>query len=1055
MMLLLVALLLAGAQTLSAQRTITGTVISADDNMTVPGASVSIRGTTIGTMTDMDGRFTINVPADATHLVFSFMGMETQEVEIGGRSTINVSMASGALMMDEFVVTGYGLSRRAAFTGAATQVGEDVIGLRSDANIINSLQGSVPGLQIQVAHGQPGVQSQILVRGMSSISLANRPLLVIDGVPMAEVANVVGGNNLPVDPLSLINPNDVESITVLKDASATAIFGSRAANGVIIITTRQGRDGRTQFTFNATEGRSVAPRLRHEQRLLNREDFILSVQEMLRNSPSAEIRANENNEAWWLAPANRLLYAGFDDGIDTDWWDETTRAGILREYSLSAQGGTDRTRFFISGSYSRNDGYVIGTAMERFTGRINLSNRAGDFVTFGMNASGTYGISQNTTTGLAGSTATGNPIFQGAGIAPTLPVRHTGQRPEFTAGAWNVSRMPSINFNPVAMFGDHDDPQRHSMEQELYRATVSPFVQVSILPNLVFQTRGSMDWIVNYGTVIWSPLSGDGVANNGVRWDQQSTQWVRTFTNTLNFMPEFGHHRFNFLLGQEHTKFHTGFVYAEGINFASPSMNQLISTATRSSSGNFSQAAIMSYFSNVEYDWMDRYYLSASLRFDGSSRFHPDNRWGAFWSVGGRWRMSQEDFFQPLSNIFSNAALRASYGTAGNQNVGFFAFMGLNALGNPYMGESSMFSNQLENPELTWESIRMLNVGLEFELFHRLGFQIDFYRNVIDDMLDWMPVSRTTGYNTVMRNVGSMSNTGVEFMMNAMLIDNRNFRWSAGFNATANRNRIIRLSEDDFQDGNFFRGVGLPWHQLRLREFYDIDPQTGMPRWRAHEAVSVADGGREWGLDKTGTYRIETDWNAVTNDERMMVGDMNPWLHGGITTRVDVHGFDLAVLLTYQIGGWRHVGGNTRNWHTGNTIGNMMNPLAYANWEGRWQNPGDITRFPRLAHGQPNQFGNGSTRWWGPGHFIKLQNITVGYTLPSRLVSHARLTSARIFFQADNIWFRAHRYFLGHDVDHPIAGIRADGTAGALGGQQDWHVPAAGRNWLFGLNLRF
>jgi TonB-linked SusC/RagA family outer membrane protein len=974
------------------------------------------------------------------------MGMATQEIEIGGSTTIDVTMGADARTLQEFVVTGYGLSRRSAFTGAATQVGEETIGVRSDANIINSLQGSVPGVQIQVAHGQPGAESAILIRGLSSISLTNRPLLVIDGVPMANIANLAGAGNTPVDPLSLINPNDIESITVLKDASATAIFGSRAANGVILVTTRQGRDGRTQFTFSATEGRSVAPRLRHEQRVLNREDYIAATREMLRNSPADAVRANENNEAWWLA--NRLLYSGFNDGIDTDWWSEVTRPGALREYSLSAQGGTEKTRFFTSGSYSRNEGYVIGTGMERFTGRLNLTNKSGDFVTFGMNASGTYGVSNNTTSSGADGSFIANPIMQGIGIAPTQPVRHTGELSGFPAGSWNYTTIRNVNHNPVAVFGDHNDLSRHYRKQELYRATISPFVQVSILPNLVFQTRGSMDWIVNYGTVVWSPLSGDGVGWNGLRWEQQSTQWVRTFTNTLNFMPEFGSHRLNFLLGQEATKFHSGYVYAEGRNFPSPAMTQLVSAATRTSEANFSQSAIMSYFSNVEYDFMDRYYLSASLRFDGSSRFHPDRRWGAFWSLGGRWRISQEDFFQPLSDVFSNAALRASYGTTGNQNVGFFAFMGLNAYGNPYNEQASMFANQLGNPDLTWESIHKFNLGTEFELFHRIGLQIDFYRNVVHDMLDWMPVSRTTGFNQVMRNVGSMSNTGVEFALNALIYSDRNFRWTAGFNATANRNKILSLPEGDFQAGNFVRAVGHPWHQLRMREFYDINPDNGMPRWKAHQYTPGPDN--PMGFVKDGTYRLVTDWSHATDNERMMVGDMNPWLYGGINTRVDVHGFDFAVLFTYQIGGWRHVGGMTRNFHTGNSAGNLQNPLAYANWDNRWQNPGDATNFPRLAHGQVNQFGNGSTRWWVPGHFIKLQNITLGYTLPREISSQARLTSARIFFQADNIWFRAHKDFLGHDVDHPVAG-----AAGALGGQQDWHVPAAGRNWLFGLNLRF
>jgi len=443
---------------------------------------------------------------------------------------------------------------------------------------------------------------------------------------------------------------------------------------------------------------------------------------------------------------------------------------------------------------------------------------------------------------------------------------------------------------------------------------------------------------------------------------------------------------------------------------------------------------------------LDKYYLSGSFRFDGSSRFHQDNRWGAFWSLGGRWRISEEAFFAPLRNIVTNASLRASYGTTGNQNVGWFAYMGLNAFGNPYNGQSSMFSNQLENPNLTWETTKKFNIGTEFQLFDRIGFEFDFYRNVVDDMLNAMPVSRTTGYSSVMRNIGSMSNTGVEFMLNALVYNSRNVRWTAGFNATANRNKIIKLSEGDFQDGNFVRAEGYPWHQLRMREFYDINPATGMPRWQGHTAAS----GSAIGLEKTGETYLSESWAAIPNDDRMMVGDMNPWLYGGMNTKLEAYGFDLSLLFTYQVGGWRHVGGMTRNFHTGNSLGNIQNPLVYANWEGRWQNPGDITRFPRLAHGQVNEMGNGSTRWWVPGHFIKLQNITVGCSLPRELVSQARLTSARIFFQADNIWFKAHKYFLGHDVDYPLAG-----TGGALGGQQDWHVPAAGRNWLFGLNLRF
>jgi len=1069
MMLLMVALLFAGAQTLSAQRTITGTVVSADDNMTVPGASVSIRGTTIGTMTDMDGRFSINAPADATHLVFSFMGMETQEVEIGGRTTIDVSMTSGAVMLGDVIITGFGTMRREAFTGAVDVIGSDILERSQTSNVTRALEGVVPGLQISGTSGQPGAGVDVRLRGVGSVNADNAPLWVVDGVPFS------GG-------IEQINPNDIESIVVLRDAVAAALYGARGANGVILVTTRRGQ-GAPRINVSATWG--VVSRGIPEFDVMNAQEYyeaIFRAQVNRMTTPSAiggmglsedvarQVAAGtdwahanhtaafmrDNSVLGWLGNynifnvPNRELFdpatgrVNMGDGShrwDANWQDRLVRPALRQEYQLSFSQGDRNTSLFASLSYLDEQGIVPNTGFTRLTGRLNVESQIRPWVRLELGLNATHQEQMNDQRD--GGTAIANPF----GFIRNMPVifpfylhnLQTGEQifhedgrpvfdfgnndiyPQFDPGRGGTVRPFSTGHNLVAVL----PLDRMVSNVEALNARFA--AEFRIIEGLTFRTQAAFDVRGNYQYTWQNMQYGDGRGVNGRLTRSHFKTQSMNFTQLLTYTTTFARrHNITAMIGHDAHLWEFNHFSGQRTHFPFPT-NDLALGATIASLTSWTNTyRTEGFLGSFQYDYDGRFFGSASVRRDASSRFHADNRWGTFWSVGAGWTISREDFMSNLA-FLDVLRLRASFGqqgndatmTAGAQN--WFPWMGRFPARNN-QGMSGFFPTTMENADLVWESQNMFNVGFDFRMFRRLSGSFEYYIRTNSDMLFNRPVANSVGgIFDVWENIGEMRSSGVELQLNYDIIDRGDFRWSVGFNATHWSDRITRLAPSDSLGigaaGNRRIMEGHSVHELWVREQYGID-EFGRVLWVT--ATETMGNAGLIGLNRDGAPTPAHGSAHLFAQGKTTV----PIVHGGINTSISWRGFDFSVIVAYSLGGHmiddnfrglmhEGIGTNARNLHRdmmnawtpdmgrvrGNDIIPSMNPaFTTANWQ--------VSDRDIISRS-----------------FINLRNVTLGYTLPQNIQERIRFQNLRVFASVDGLWLGTARR--GMDPQQTFIGTTA------------------------------
>lgn len=992
-----VSLLLVGVQVAWAQRTISGKVTSADEPMGHPQVAVKVPGTSTGTVTNFDGEFTLSVPDGVSKLEFSCLGLTTKIVDITG-SFMTVKMDATAIALTEVSITGYGVSRKAATTGAAAQVEGDVVKKSTESNVINGLQGNVAGLQISASTGQPGAPTSARIRGTSSVNSGNAPLYVIDGVP---VSNGGYGMYTYTDPLASLNPEDIENISVLKDASATSIYGSRASNGVIVITTKKGSEGKTQFTLNAKIGMSTTPFVKHDFQKVNADDYRTYLVDMRRNAITA---AKDMTDEQVLSGI-RNDFRGYNiltQGT-TDWWDEVTRIGIIQDYSLAASGGNDKYNFFASVGYFSNQGFVIGTDFTRYSARLNLDYKPTKWLTFGMNLSGAY-AEVNT---VPNSLAYASPIWSAMSMRPTDPVRNED-------GSWYTGF--NEEYNPVAIY--KDDYKNRAFQQQ-YKALFSPYLRIQFYKNVFFQTKVGLDFVTVKEKNIWSPtVDPQGRQMNGLVQRTDETSAVMTITNTLNWMPTIAEkHNLNFLVGQEAQRFNEYSDYMSGFNYALPELLDIANAVETSASSATSDATLASYFANVEYDYDGKYYLSASVRGDGSSRFG-DKKWGAFWSVGGKYRISAENFMASTQSWLNNLTLRVSYGTTGNQNVGYYAAQALYSTGR-YGGLTALIPGSLGNPNLTWESRNKFDVGLEFSVFDRLTVEIDYYNDITDDMIFGIPLSAACGFTSLTTNIGKMRNQGVELQINALLMNRRNFQWTLAVNLTSNDNKVLKLAtEKPIIGGMQILEVGKSTSEYYMREWAGVDPATGRPRW----------------YDKDGNYVF--NYNEAA---QRYLGSANPKIYGGISTRFDFYNVDVSLQFNYSYGNKLFI--NDLRYMEG--VGERStSPITYYVFDNRWKNPGDISDVPQVRWGGNNGSDGWSSRQLVDASYFRVKSIMIGYTLPKKMAQKAYLNSFRAYVSIDNLYTVTSKNFRGFD---PEAGLGMSQAA-------NYPLPI---NYTLGINVGF
>lgn len=957
-----------------AQRTVSGRITD-DTGEGLPGVNVLIKGTTTGTQTDIDGNYRLSVEDDAI-LVFSYVGFESQEINVGTRTVIDVTMG-GATELQEVVVVGYGESTTKKLTGSIDRVDGKKFEQVPLPSFDNILQGNVAGLNVQGTSGMPGGSTNVRLRGIGSINAGSAPLYVLDGVPI----NIgdLSRDQQTANALASINPNDIENVTVLKDASAAAIYGSRAANGVIIITTKKGKPGKTKFSFRAQRG--VSERRDDPFDVMNSEQFTEYMREAVVNSGGDPDDAGSANTYFPIVP----------DTVDTPWLDLAFQDGSLESYELSASGGDDKTRFFISGSYLDQEGIAVQTKLERFTTRFNVDHSANEKLTFGINLT-IANAKQNGRYG--GGTSFGDPIYGGMYLSPLYPIYAT---PEQIANG--DDRGTGFNFNTPGFSNQNHvaTQQLATNEANSFRTTGKVYVNYDIIEGLTFSQSVGLDMVRIVEDSWTSQNHPDGVNDGGFVTGISTFNRDYVITSTLNYNTTFNDvHNLTVLVGNEYQNANRESIDVTANNFPSDKLRTVNSGAENFSFGAFgTEWAIWGVFSRLNYNFDERYFLDVSVRRDGSSRFGANNRFATFYSVGAGWNISDEEFFN--ASFVDQLKLRGSWGTSGNQSIGNFDSRGLYQFG-AYNGSSSAFPSQLDNPDLTWEQSQQIDIGVDFSFFQgRLSGSIDYYNKETTDMLLDVPISRTTGFTTIDQNLGSMVNKGWEFTLSTVNLQIGDFSWATDFNLSINDNEVTSLPDGaDVISGNTIQREGEQVNSWYLPRYAGVNPANGAPLW------------------------YDEDDNIVTNygqADRVIVGNPVANVLSGFTNTLQYKGLSVSAFFFLSQGNeiYRSVARFI------NSDGSRFGRNQSTEQLRRWQQPGDITDVPIIKRGNTDGGNNASTRQIHDGSFLRLRNVTVAYNLPVNLVSKAKLTSVRIYAQGQNLatWTK----YPGLDPEVGVGGV--------------------------------
>lgn len=978
-------------------RIITGVVSSADDNTTLPGVSVRVKGKATGVITNSDGKYTITLPDGDNTLVFSYLGYITKEVVAGTGNTLNVQLTIENKQLEEVVVQAYGTVRKGALTNAVSTISAKELESRPISNLATALVGAAPGIQTTTGSGQPGAGPSVRIRGFGTINGNADPLYVVDGAPYEGALN-----NL--------NPDDVESISILKDASAAALYGARAANGVILITTKKGKDGAAKLTFKTTQGLNSRGLSDYEK--VDAYQYYPLLWESMRNSlvsggatPAAASTQASNNIVGSLIsnpfnvadnqvvltngtinPAASLIYPE-----DLDWKDQLRRTGLRSEYNVNYSGASNKSDFFGSLAYLKDEGYSVLTDFNRYNGRVNMNTQVKKWIKTGINLSGSV---QKTKVGNESSGIWENPFYTDLIFAPIYAVHKHNADGSYVLDALGNQVYDEGYTRPIA-------PGRNVLAETEYNENFTErnflsgrtFAEISFLKNFKFTTNFSLD-LNNYKfNAFDSPIIGDGLTSNGRSNRTNSTTRTININQLLNYNRSFGDHNIDVLGG------HEAYQRRYDYNFGSAA-GQIVSGSTElknfanilsltSYQDNYS---IESYFGRLQYDFDGRYFASASYRTDGSSKFSPVNRWGSFWSVGASWQISKEKFFKV--SWVDNLKLRASYGQVGSDDLGSdYLYQTFYDTGFKNGNEAGIKQSLiLGNQDIQWESTNSMDVALEFGfLKNRISGNIEYFNRYTDNLLFNVQLALSSGLTSQNQNFGSLYNRGVEIQLDGTPIKSKNFKWNVGINWTTFTNKISRLPYDEFIDGTKKYMVGQSRYDYWLRDYYGIDPDNGSELFVAGPAAT--------------NTKTMPDGTVVTTSGSSALyhyaGSSIPDFYGSINNTFTYKNFSLDFRFIYQVGGVSFDGDYQSLMYNG-TYGRALHVDAL----NRWQNPGDITNVPRRTIGGTMY---DSDRWLVDASYLYLRAANFSYNLPKAFTKRLTITNARIFATGENLFMKSYR----------------------------------------------
>ncbi len=1057
-LLLLLVVLVSCSQMLFAQgREIQGKVTASDDAGGLPGVSVQIKGTSSGTTTDMNGNYRIRVSSPDAVLVFRFIGYQSREITVNAQSTINVTLNPDARALDEVMVVAYGTAKKGTYTGSASVIRQEDLKYAPNASFENALNGKAAGVQVTASSGQAGSTPSIRIRGIGSMNASNEPLYVIDGVPMVsgnagQMSDYTYATN---NVMSTINPADIESISILKDAAASSLYGSRAANGVVLITTKKGKTGKSSVNFKTSigltpswatdnyEAGSVQEQTNMLYRIFHDVRTSAGQSEAAGNTYALTQLNNRFNKHGYKFTTNgtglgeNVIISGMTDGIENregkyfDWEDALFRTAVYQTNDLSVSGGDDKTTYYTSLSYTKDESRININSFDRISGRVNLGQKVGRFVELNSNVN----IARTGQTGFNDTRNTGSNYFmQSRNLLwpfywPT----------DYKTGQPFTARYGSLAQNNLY----YDNEWENSSITR--RLTASETVTIKFLPELNFRSVFSYDNSQVKDHIYYSPNHFNASNTRGAVHEMTTNTNKLVSSSTLNYNKEFGKHTIGLLAGFEAEKNLTDFHRSSGTDLPSSALHTVATAGLLTASGYEWGNNLLSGLSRAEYNYNQKYFASASYRRDGSSRLGPDTRWGDFWSVAGAWSISNEPFMQNLLAV-SNLRLRASYGTNGTLPSSNYGWRSLTSYGSKYMGQAGGGIATIADPNLTWETSYSTNLALEFGLFNqRISGSVEYFNRDSKDLLQNVPISLVTGFSSTLKNVGEINNRGIELELGGDIIRKDGLRWSANFNASFIDSKVTKLYKSEGQAA----GQDIIWYdptggdaraQFIYREgestlsFYGyewagVDPANGKNVWYVNAPGNAAAGDFQFN-GRGATY-------SYSNANFTMLGTAMPDFYGGLNSDLEYRGLSLALNFNYKVGGslydgaFKDVADDGYYWE-------RIRAQDY--YDNMWTPQNTSGTLPKLDGNDLTDAMQYSSRQLHDASFMRLKNVTIGYRLPKSVASRIKVSNARVYVNGTNLLT-----FSKYKTADPE--VNTYGTRG-------WETPF-GKTYTMGLELSF
>lgn len=1015
---------------------VTGVVFFLEDEQPVIGASVLVKGTQIGTITDVDGKFNLpNVPSSAKTLVVSYIGMQTQEVAI--KPNVKILMYSDIKVLDEVMVVAYGTTKRSAFTGSATVVSSEQIGKIQSSNAANALAGKVSGVQLTNATGQPGSNPTIRIRGISSINAGNSPLYVVDGVPYdGDVNN--------------ISAQDIESMSILKDAAASALYGARGANGVIIITTKKGTAGRARITVDAKWGSNSRgtqdynyikdPGQYYEMWYSALKNYFVNT--LSKDDVSAHNLANQ------YLTANNSYGLGYNvysvpegqDMIDTngklnpnatlgnvveyngqsymllpdDWADAAYKNSLRQEYSLIASAGNDRSSFYASFNYLKNEGISNNSDYTRLTGRLKGDYQLKSWLKIGANMNYTHFDSNALDND--GSSGSSSNVFALTMMAPIYPLYIRDGNGNILKDDNGITRYDYGDGENAGLYrpylGRSNAISSNILDTNNAEGSAmmaSGFAEILFLKDFKFTTTNNVNVDETRSSYVTNPYYGSYASSNGILTKYHTRSFSYNFQQLLKYRHTFGLHNVEAMIGHEAYRYKYYYLYANKTNMFDPNNSELAGAVTDGSNSSYTtDYNTEGYFTNAQYNYDEKYFVSASYRRDASSRFHPDNRWGNFWSLGGAWIISKESFFNV--GWVDELKIKASYGSQGNDAIGDYRYTStysiVNSSGNP-----AAVPYTLGNKDITWETNGNFNAGIEFSILkNRLNGTIEFFSRKTDDMLFSFPLPPSYGYTSYYDNIGDMRNRGIEVELKGTVLRTKDLEWDLNLNLTHYKNKITKLPDErktmetdgvkGFSSGSFYYGEGESLYTYRIYKYAGVNKE-GLSLF--YKDVT----------DSEGNVIGQETTTEIDEATYHLCGTTLPDVYGGFGTSLTYKNFDFSADFTYQIGG------KVYDSDYASAMAGSKGHAFHADLLNAWTPENNTSNIPRLQYND-SYTGASSNRFLTNASYLNLQNITFGYTLPSSCCRTLGLEKLRIYATADNVWLWSKRQ--GLDPRQSISG---------------------------------